>query len=262
MSVRFYLVQETLDWERPETNLRRFEDRIAGLFTGVTEAQANPVVVLPEMFSTGFSMASAKLAEPMDGPTVAWMKRLSGEHGIHLCGSAIIEDGGKFHNRFLWADGDSVTWYDKRHLFRMADEHSHYAAGTRRVMVEAGELKVLPQVCYDLRFPAWSRNANEYDTLLYVANWPAARADQWLALLRARAIENQCYTIGVNRVGTDGNKVAYQGDTVVFDYLGKPVLTLGNEAGVGEITIDPTEMRKHRMSFPAHLDADRFHILS
>ena len=256
MSLRFYLVQSALAWEDPAANLSHFAEQL--------EAQPpaqGSVVVLPEMFSTGFSMASARLAEPMSGPTVQWMKDMSRQLSAILTGSLIIEAAGQYYNRLLWVKGDDVTTYDKRHLFRMTDEHKHFSMGSKRVLLEAGGVNICPQVCYDLRFPVWTRNANEYDVLLYVANWPAARADQWLALLRARAIENQCYVIAVNRIGADGKGVEHQGDSVVFDYQGNLLLELGAKAGLGEVEIDTADMHAYRTSFPAWQDADRFNII-
>ena len=253
---RFHLIQTALEWESPADNRALLESKIKTLSGGI--------IVLPEMFSTGFSMASERLAEPMSGETVAWMKQLAAESGCTLCGSVIVEDDGQRFNRFLWvtANGD-VTCYDKRHLFRMADEHNFYSPGQARVLVDAGELRLMPQVCYDLRFPAWSRNgsgSDRYDVLLYVANWPAARREQWLALLRARAIENLCYVIGVNRVGTDGNNIDYSGDTCVFDYTGNTLIDLGSSEQVATIELEKAPLDEYRATFPAHLDADELAI--
>lgn len=255
--MRFCLVQSALVWEDPAANLSHFSQLLA-------EAPPAPgtVVVLPEMFSTGFSMASSRLAEPMDGRAVTWMQELSQRQGITIAGSLIIEEAGQFYNRLLWVSGDKIATYDKRHLFRMTDEHKHFAMGSQRLLLPAGGLTICPQICYDLRFPVWSSNANDYDVLLYVANWPAARAEHWLTLLKARAIENQCYVVAVNRVGTDGKGVDHQGDSVVFDYQGRLVLDLGNKEALGEVAIDPAEMHAYRASFPAWRDADRFNIIT
>ncbi len=253
---QFHLVQTSLAWENAAENRALLEKKIMPVAGGV--------IILPEMFSTGFSMASERLAEPMTGETIAWMKQLAVSTGSNLCGSVIIEDGGRRFNRFLWTTPEgSLTYYDKRHLFRMADEHQHYAAGEARVLVDAGTLRLMPQVCYDLRFPAWSRNGtgpDQYDVLLYVANWPAARRAQWIALLKARAIENLCYVIGVNRIGTDGNEVAYAGDSCVFDPTGETLLDLGDQDRVGSIELDKGPLQVYRESFPAHLDADQLKL--
>lgn len=244
-----HLIQTSLHWENPEANRRHLESRMAGLTEGV--------VILPEMFSTGFSMASERLAEPMDGPTANWMKETAKRQALTLCGSLIIKDRGQYYNRFLWVTptGD-MACYDKRHLFRMAGEHEHYAGGTDNIIVRHGELRIRPQVCYDLRFPGWSRSRNDYDVLLYVANWPEARREHWLALLRARAIENLCYVVGVNRIGIDGNGVPYSGDSLVFGPEGETLLNLGSEDTAQSINLELHSLISYRRKFPAHLDAD------
>jgi predicted amidohydrolase len=252
---RFHLVQADLAWEDATTNRAMLAD--------MTRDCTDGVVVLPEMFSTGFSMASAQLAEPMSGPTVAWLQTEAEQHQRPLCGSVIARDKGQYFNRFIWAaPGSEPTWYDKRHLFRMAGEDAHYAPGNTRVVVQHNGLSILPQVCYDLRFPVWSRNRGDYDVMVVVANWPAARREQWLALLRARAIENLCYVVAVNRVGTDGNDVVYSGDSCVIDYLGNTLLDLGTGTTVATAEIDLESLRAWRTQFPAHLDADDFRVLT
>lgn len=255
-----HLVQTELHWEDPAANTSHMEHYLKRINDGV--------VVLPEMFSTGFSMASEALAETMQGPTLEWMTNTAQEQQLTLCGSVIIEDGGSFFNRFLWVTPDgSVSTYDKRHLFRMASEHEHFSPGTANITVQDGAIRIRPQVCYDLRFPAWSRNKwshnkkeVSYDLLLFVANWPAARRNQWLALLRARAIENLCYVVGVNRIGIDGNQVAYSGDSVVFGPEGEELFNLGSEDTVVSFTPDLDRLASYREQFPAHLDADSFEI--
>lgn len=251
-----YLVQSELSWEDPSANLSHF--------TAILEKESltpGSIVILPEMFSTGFSTASKKLAEPMSGTAVNWMTGLASRLDITLTGSVIIEEDGNYYNRMIWANRDKQNFYDKRHLFRMAGEHKYYSMGNKQVTFEQDGIKICPQICYDLRFPVWSRNTSGYDVLIYVANWPAARAEQWLALLRARAIENQAYVIGVNRIGTDGNNVAYQGDSIAFDYLGNTIAHLKDAAEVRKVTLDIPAMHSFRDSFPAHLDADNFQIL-
>ena len=187
------------------------------------------------MFSTGFSMDAAALAEDMDGPTIGWMREEAAAMGCVLAGSLIVREGGRHFNRLVWARPDgTLAHYDKRHLFRMAGEQQHYAAGDRRLVVEIKGWRVCPMVCYDLRFPVWSRNRGDYDLLLYVANWPARRAHAWSALLRARAIENLSYVVGVNRIGRDGNGTSYAGDSVALDFLGQPLSSEGGGDRVGD----------------------------
>jgi predicted amidohydrolase len=218
-------------------------------------------VVLPEMFSTGFSMDAAALAEDMDGPTVDWMREEAAAMGCVVTGSLIIRADGRHYNRLVWARPDgTLAHYDKRHLFRMADEQQHYAAGTRRLNVEIKGWRVCPMICYDLRFPVWSRNRGDYDLLLYVANWPARRAHAWSSLLRARSIENLSYVVGVNRIGRDGNGTSYAGDSVALDFLGQAISSEGGGDRVETAVLDMESLRSYRASFPAHLDADEFEL--
>jgi predicted amidohydrolase len=191
------------------------------------------------------------------------MSDVAQRQNINLCGSIIIvEDQGCYYNRFLWVTPEGVqAQYDKRHLFRMAGEHEHYRAGTHRPTIVAGGHRLIPQICYDLRFPAFSRVNDGSEVLLYVANWPAARREQWLTLLKARAIENLCYVIAVNRVGMDGNQVAYCGDSCVIDFRGELVTNMGNTPGVDSIVLDILALNEYRESFPAHLDADQLKIV-
>jgi omega-amidase len=248
------LVQQPLAWQDAAANRARFAELLAPL------AGRTDLVVLPEMFTTGFSMHAEGLAEDMAGPTVDWLRTLAAELRAVVTGSVIIAADG-FRNRLLWARPDgTMAAYDKRHLFRMAREHEHYAAGGERVVVELNGWRVLPQVCYDLRFPVFSRNRNDYDLAVYVANWPAARRYAWSTLLRARAIENLSYVIGVNRVGTDGAGLEYAGDSVALDPLGQPLLDLGATSAVTQVTLSASVLAEHRRRFPAHLDADEFRL--
>ena len=245
---RLNLVQTSPAWESAATNLAKL--------TQLVDRIDNGIVILPEMFSTGFSMASAKLAEPMSGPTVSWMLEAAKQRGLTLCGSVIIQDGQQFYNRFVWATDQGVTaTYDKRHLFRMADEDRYYSPGQAQVVIESSGISVCPQICYDLRFPAWSRG--QFDLLLYVANWPASRSDHWLALLRARAIENLCYVVGVNRLGIDGNRVEYRGDSCVIDFRGDLILDMADRDAVESCELDLPALYQYRDGFPAYLDADQ-----
>jgi predicted amidohydrolase len=252
--LRATLVQQPLAWHDAAANRRHLEALLA------PHAGTSDLVVLPEMFTTGFTMAAAEVAETMDGPSVAWLRATAQRLGAVVAGSVVIDDGGH-RNRLLWATPDGgLAWYDKRHLFRMAREHEHYAAGEQRLVLEVGGWRVLPLVCYDLRFPVWSRNRGDYDLALYVANWPAARRYPWSTLLRARAIENLCYVIGVNRVGTDGKGIEYSGDSAVIDPLGQPVVDCGAAACVTTVTLSAEILAAHRARFPAHLDADEFRL--
>lgn len=249
-------IQAPLTWQDPDANHRYFANQMASLFNV-------DVVVLPEMFSTGFSMASDTIAEASNGPTLAWMKSQAARLDAAVTGSVAVRDGNHYFNRMFWVEPDgSVSYYDKRHLFRMAAEHHHYHAGQERVIVPWRGLRFCLQVCYDLRFPVFSRNRGDYDVLIYVANWPAARAHAWRSLLPARAIENQCYTIGLNRVGQDGNGHDYSGDSVVLNYLGQPLQSAPANAAVTlQCELDCAKLTAFRESFPAALDADDFEFI-
>jgi predicted amidohydrolase len=254
--LRVTLVQTELQWQDPAGNRHRLAAHFRGLL-GHTD-----LVVLPEMFSTGFSMDAAALAEDMDGPTVGWMREEAAALGCVVTGSLIVREAGHCRNRLVWARPDgTVEHYDKRHLFRVAGEQDHYAAGTRRLVVDLKGWRVCPMICYDLRFPVWSRNRDDYDLLLYVANWPQRRAHAWSTLLRARAIENLSYVVGVNRIGKDGNGASYSGDSVALDYLGQPLSSEGGGDRVETAVLDLESLQSYRASFPAHLDADRFELL-
>jgi predicted amidohydrolase len=252
-NLRVTMIQTELAWQDPATNRRELAAHFRGL-AGHTD-----LIVLPEMFTTGFSMDAAALAESMDGPTIGWLREESAAVGCAITGSLIVAEGGQHYNRLVWATPDGgFAYYDKRHLFRMAREHEHYASGNRRLTVELKGWRICPLVCYDLRFPVWSRNRGDYDVLLYVANWPSRRRTAWSALLRARAIENVCYVVGVNRVGKDGNGASYTGDSVALDFLGN---VLGGDRGgdfVETVVFDRESLVTFRRDFPVHLDADDF----
>lgn len=247
------LIQTSLVWQDPAANRAQFEPLLE-------QARGADLVVLPEMFSTGFSMQSAELAEPESGPTSRWLSEQARRIGAVIAGSLIIQAAdGSYRNRLLWARPDgSMAHYDKRHLFRMAGEHKHYAAGSEQVVLELKGWQVRPLVCYDLRFPVWSRAAVGTDLLLYTANWPAARRQHWNRLLPARAIENLCYVAAVNRIGEDGKGFAYSGDSQVLDFQGDSLLNAGAEPGVFRVTLRDSELAAYRERFPAHLDADPF----
>ncbi|MDB5230505.1 MAG: amidohydrolase [Chitinophagaceae bacterium] len=232
----------------------------------ISSIKGNPgIVVLPEMFTTGFSMNPRLLAEPMSGQTVAWMKRISSEKKVIITGSIIIEEEGNYYNRLIWMlPNGEYGFYDKRHRFAYAGEDKEYTAGNKRLIASVNGWKINLQVCYDLRFPVWARqapgNTPEYDVLVYVANWPEKRGHAWRTLLQARAIENQCYVIGVNRVGEDGNKIIYAGDSMVIDPLGEILYQKTNEEDICTISLDKKHLEEIRAKMPFLKDADNFII--
>ena len=254
-SVTASLIQTHTHWHDPVANRAMFDIWLQDVPTDAD------LVVLPEMFSTGFTMASSAVAETMRGDTVTWLMDTARSLGKTLCGSVVIEDAGRYFNRLLWVGPDgAVQHYDKRHLFRMAGETNHYTAGDRRVIVELNGLRICLAVCYDLRFPVWLRNRDDYDVLLVVANWPAARVAAWMTLLRARAIENLSYVVGVNILGTDGAGVEYTGGSAVYDAEGRAVLEPSNKAEVATVVLDLGVLAEYRAAFPAWRDADDFEL--
>jgi omega-amidase len=253
--MRITLIQTSLVWEARDQNLGQLEALISPL------AQQTDVIVLPEMFTTGFTMQAAKNADLNGLQTLAWMRARAAETGAAVVGSCIVQSGYKYHNRLYWVTPDGqALHYDKRHLFRFAGEDAHYTAGTERLVVEWKGLRICPLICYDLRFPVWSRNTVEYDLAIYVANWPSPRIDAWRTLLKARAIENQCFTVGVNLVGTDGNQMDYSGDSCVFDCAGNTLLHLGRQVGAFTVTLDEAALRAFRVRFDFLGDRDDFII--
>jgi len=249
------IVQTKLVWESPEKNIVALEAKLAN--TSFTN-----LIVLPEMFNTGFSMHSSRLCEKMDGLCHNWLKKMAKKHRCTIGGSLIIEEDGKYYNRFLLVneDGDTTS-YDKRHLFRMANEHDSFTGGSSKVVCNIKGWRVVPYVCYDLRFPVWCRNDNNADLYLFIANWPEVRRDPWKNLLEARAHENQVYVIGVNRVGKDENNIAYSGDSLVFDPKGNQLSKIAPYTeNIEHITVSYTELEEYREKFPAYLDADKFKI--
>jgi omega-amidase len=253
------LIQTDLRWESKETNLHLLGKKLASL-KGETE-----VVLLPEMFTTGFSMNPSKLAEQMDGETVSWMRSAAIENRFVIGGSVIIHDNGKYFNRFIWMlPNGEYGYYDKRHLFAYSGEDKHYAAGKKRLIASVKGWRLNLNICYDLRFPVWARQAPgsdpEYDVLVYVANWPDKRIHAWKTLLCARAIENQCYVVGVNRVGTDGNEIYYSGNSLVINPLGEVLYHVEDEEDIFTITLDRNLLEDTRFKFPFLKDADSFRI--
>lgn len=251
------LIQADIIWEDKAANLAQYEQYIAGI------QEKKEVVVLPEMFSTGFTMNTQALGETMDGPTVQWMKDMAAKYRCILTGSLIIQEGEHYYNRLLWVQPDGVVGhYDKRHLFAYGDEHNHFTAGGKRLITSVKGFRICPLVCYDLRFPVWARNLGDaYDVLLIVANWPDKRSLAWKTLLQARAIENQCYVVGVNRVGTDFRGLNYSGDSSVFGPLGEVICQETNKAIVQTVTLEKDVVTKTREQLPFLNDADKFVLL-
>jgi predicted amidohydrolase len=263
-------IQTHLHWEDKSANLKMLEQKISNI------KEKTEIVVLPEMFSTGFSMKPELLFETMEGETVQWMKRTAAEKKIILTGSLIIKEDNNYYNRLIWMQPNGQYGvYDKRHCFAFAGEDDHYNAGTKRLIASVKGWKINLQVCYDLRFPVWSRQTplphamerglggeGEYDILIYVANWPERRIHAWKILLQARAIENQCYVVGVNRVGDDGNNIHYNGESMIVDPLGEVLYAKKDEEDIFTITLDKTHLQTVREKFPFLKDADYFMILN
>ena len=213
------------------------------------------------MFTTGFTMDAQSRAEQMNGPSVKWMREIAADKNIYLCGSLVIEANGHFFNRFVLMRPDGAyDHYDKRHLFRLADEHRFYSAGTDAVTFDINGFRVCPMICYDLRFPVWSRNRDRYDLLLYVANWPAPRHLAWETLIRARAIENMSYVAAVNRIGKDAKNNSYSGGSAIIDFLGKDLANVGSGNGAATETLNLATLEKYRRKFAFQKDADEFLI--
>ncbi|WP_432696766.1 amidohydrolase [Marinobacterium sp. YM272] len=254
--MRVTLVQSALEWEAPDVNRRHFSSRFDAL-AGNTD-----LIILPEMFTSGFSMAPERVAETPEGPTLAWMRAEAKRTGAAICGSLAVSTESGFVNRFLWVEPDGQQqFYDKRHLFRMGEEPEHYVAGNQRPIIEYRGWRVLPIVCYDLRFPVWCRNRNDYDLMICVANWPAPRRHVWRTLLMARAMENQCYVAGVNRIGRDGLGLDYAGDSLLLDFKGESLNQRDDgDAWLETRLLDAGALCSFRERFPAWKDADEFQL--
>ena len=255
-NLKVTVIQGDLAWQNVEKNLGSFDAKLASL------KETPDLVVLPEMFTTGFTMHPEACAETMEGAGVQYLLRWSRALGAEVTGSIAVRDGGGYVNRLLWAKPDGTLLHcDKRHLFRMAGEEKVYRAGNSCLTVKLKGWKLRPFICYDLRFPVWTRNrGSEYDAAVFVANWPESRREHWRALLRARAIENQCYVIGVNRVGVDGNGVSYSGDSAVIDYNGTVLFENRGDECVRTEELSLKGLRDYRESFPAWKDADPFFL--
>jgi len=247
------LIQSYLFWEDVQKNLQQFDMKINQL------NQRTDLIVLPEMFNTGFSMNTAKLAETMDGPTVTWMKKTAQLTGSVITGSLIIKENGNFYNRLLWVRPEGeISTYDKKHLFGLGDETAHFSAGKDKLIVELNGWKICPMICYDLRFPVWCRNEEETDLLIFVANWPEKRSHHWRTLLIARAIENQEYVLGVNRVGDDANLFYHSGDSMLIHPMGNILFQKVDEEDVYTAILSKDEVEKTRRSLPFLADKDDF----
>lgn len=249
------LVQTELAWESAAQNRSNIDDLLSA-----HKDQQLDLVILPEMFTTGFSMKPEQIAESMSGDSIAWMKAKAKQLNAALAGSLIIQDQDKFYNRFIFAHPNGqLDHYDKRHLFTLAGEHIPYTAGTQRKLIAYRGWKIFPQVCYDLRFPVFSRNDLDYELMIYVANWPKPRKEAWRTLLQARAIENQCYVAGVNRIGQDANDLIYEGNSAMIDFTGQRMIELErNTMEIIRISKSPMTKFREKLNFLA--DADQFII--
>jgi predicted amidohydrolase len=248
------IIQSDIIWEDKISNLKNYQNKI-------NQIESTDLIVLPEMFTTGFSMNPKDISETMNGETVQWMKDNASKINSAICGSIIIEEKGKYFNRFIWVNPDgSIHQYDKKHLFSFAGENKNYTPGNEKIIIEYKGWKICPLVCYDLRFPVWSRNLEDYDLLIYVANWPTKRKLAWKSLLVARAIENQCYVIGVNRVGKDENNHYYSGESSLINALGETLYTNSHIEDVYTTSISKYELNKVRSQLPFLNDKDNFNF--
>jgi omega-amidase len=248
------LIQSKLFWEDKKANLKMFASKIANI------KEETDLIILPEMFTTGFTMNALELAEDMNGEAVKWMQKISRDKNCTICGSVIIAENNNYFNRMLWVNQSGVEFYDKRHLFRLAQEERTFSEGTKQQIFEINNWKIQPFICYDLRFPVWSRNTEDVDLQLFIANWPKKRELAWSTLLRARAIENLSYVIGVNRVGTDGNGFEYSGDSAAIHPNGDYLYKESTFEDVRTITLSKEELTIHRRKFQFYKDRDQFTI--
>lgn len=250
------IIQTELKWEDIDENLFRLTEKL-------NQVSDTDLIILPEMFSTGFTMNAKLVAERESGKAVNWLIKMATSKKTAITGSLVIEENGNYYNRlfFVFPNGKYKT-YDKKHLFTLAKEHEHYSAGSEKIIVNYKGFKICPLVCYDLRFPVWIRNVEEYDLLIFVANWPNKRVKAWDALLKARSIENMCYTIGVNRVGLDGNDHLYSGHSAVYDALGEKISKEKKETEfIEKVTLSLESVRKTRKDFGFLRDRDAFNLI-
>lgn len=255
-NIDLLLIQMQIHWHDAKANCEKISHRLA------QDVRPQDIVLLPEMFNSGFSMQPDKVAETMDGETMQWMRSTAEKYQSVLVGSLAIREEQQCVNRMIWMNADgSYQYYDKKHLFRLAGEHQRYHPGQDRVVIEHRGWRFLLQVCYDLRFPVWCRQQNmDYDVMLLVANWPDARANAWNTLIPARAVENQCYVAALNRVGSDARDLVYAGDSQVVDYLGKPLCHLGSESKNNRVQLDYEQLQQSRQQLPFYEDADLFRL--
>ena len=247
-------IQVELFWENRDDNIKMLDALLSDINTDI--------IILPEMFTSGFTMNVEENFDVMNGETITWMLKKSSELNAVICGSLIIFESGQYFNRFIWTQPDGeLKWYDKKHLFAYAGEDKYYTPGQQRLIIEYKGWKILPLICYDLRFPVWSRNLEEYDLIIYVANWPQTRRTAWKALLQARAIENQSYVVGVNRVGSDGTGKVYSGDSSIISYSGEIINDYQNEVIVGSVVLEKEPLQKFRQDFPFLIDKDKFELI-
>jgi len=256
-SINLLLVQMKIFWHDAKANCQQIEARLQG------QVHAADIVILPEMFNSGFSMQPDSVAESMDGETMSWLAAMAQKHQCVMLGSLAIREQDGCFNRMIWMTSTGAYhFYDKKHLFRLAGEDQRYQAGMQRIIVKYRGWRLLLQICYDLRFPLWSRQQNmDYDAMILVANWPDTRSQAWNALIKARAIENQCFVAAVNRVGSDARDMVYAGDSQVIDYLGNELCQLGNREQLSRVTLDFAALQKNRQQLPFYLDADHFQII-
>lgn len=250
------IIQSSLHWQNSWANLAMFEEKIWKI------EEKTDLIILPEMFTTGFTMNAMEHAEPMNLTSFKWMRQMAEQTGAVITGSIIIKEENHFYNRLIWMQPDGLfSFYDKRHLFRMAEEHKTYSSGEKKLITKLKGWNICPLICYDLRFPTWSRNVDqEYDLLIFVANWPEARRHPWRVLLQARAIENLSYVIGVNRVKEDGKGIPYSGDSAIINFKGEHLFECSEKEIIHTQTLSYADLKVFREKFPAHLDADEFII--
>ena len=253
--LKLTLVQLDLKWQDKTQNLNQIERLLAW------HKENTDIIILPEMFSTGFSMESQQLAEEMSGETVSWMTNVATQRKAAVCGSLIINDNGCYVNRCVWVDASgNIDYYDKHHLFSMVKENEHYSSGNQHTYIQHKNWKIQLLICYDLRFPVWCRNTNETDLQIFVANWPEKRSHHWKRLLETRAIENQCFVAGVNRIGKDNNGVYHSGDTSLFDYKGMCIHSVSDDESIQTFRIAKSELSEYRNRYPFLNDRDNFEI--
>jgi omega-amidase len=255
--MKLTLIQPDIIWENKSGNLERLGDMISKIPAGAD------IIILPEMFNTGFSVITGDLSEPPYSGTFNWMQSIARKHNCGVCGSYIVSENGNFYNRWIFVSPDNEPLkYDKRHLFSLSGEDKMFTRGRERIVFNFRGMRICPNVCYDLRFPVWSRNRNDYDLLINSSNWPESRRDVWITLLKARALENQCFVAGVNRIGTDGTGIKYCGDSMILGPKGE-IIAEGkqNQESLisGDILIN--ELSDFRKKFPVTNDADDFKIL-